>query len=188
MRLELNSAGKYVLRGVSVQAWEYIKAERERCGSPEHFCFGRENFNGTVYITVTQYEDKTEIVQILNKFVFRYGLTTDDTTERVLNMWREDAEQAYASMRANEEKRAAELLVTHLKRIMREGCKDCTYFRSERCGDELNGYCTAMGKTELQAGALNFKDGLYMKGVQYMGTKFYPCESCIFLKYKEEVA
>lgn len=188
MRLELNSDGKFVLHGVSAEAWELIVSERERVGSPEHFCFGRESFDGTVYVTVTQYEDKTEIVSILNKFVLRYDMTTDEAGEKMLNAWREEAEQTYKIMRSNAEREAAERLAMRLKQIMRDGCRTCSYFRSERCGDDLNGYCTAMGKTALQESPLSFQNGKMVNGVHYMGTKFYPCDSCLFLRYKEEVA
>ncbi len=189
MILDFNSKGALVLKEVTEEAWAYIQAERDRTNaSPEHWIFGRENYNGTVYVTATAEEDKTEIVRITDKLIRDYGMKTTVITAHALLFWRREAAQALGIKRLNEISARLEKRVWSLKRILLNGCNSCTSFREIPNADDSDGYCMATGKYKLLDGTpLSCEYGSVKKGVRYTGVKYFPCKECKYLNEEKKI-
>lgn len=179
MRLEINGEGKPVLREVDDRAWAYIEGERSKLVDPkfQHWYFGEQRYDGTVYLTVWPQEDKAEFVSIIDKLIEEYGMTATKAAEQVLYAWRRDAAYAYATERTNREIKALQGEIEGLKRRLRGGCKGCPHFLFERKGDDEDGYCTANGKKPLACAHVY----PFRAGEPFRTVKFYPCETCVNL-------
>ncbi len=189
MILDVDRNGNIVLREVSEAAWNYIQSERECTNtSPEHWIFGHEIYDGTVYVTVTPTEDKTEIVRITDKLIRDYGMKTTVITAHALLFWRREAAQALGIKRLNEISARLEKRVWSLKRILLNGCNSCTFFREIPNADDSDGYCMATGKYKLLDGTpLSCEYGSVKEGVRYTGVKYFPCKECKYLNEEKKI-
>lgn len=179
MRLEINGEGKPVLREVDDRAWEYIEGERrKKLMEPhgEHWYFGEQRYDGTVYLTVWPQEDKTEFVALIDKLIEEYGMTATKAAEQLLYAWRRDMAYALWSEDIQKDKKKLQDEIESLKRRLYHGCEGCPHFLFVRNGDDEDGYCTANGKKPLPVAFLY----PCKAGEPFHTVKFYPCETCIF--------
>lgn len=175
MRLELTSFGKIVLREVAGDAAEYIESERSKLVDPDyqHWCFSK-NYDGTVYVTITPYEDKVEIVEQLDVLADRYGLTVSENMKTLLSAWRMEAMRAHENKKTNAEIRALESRINTLQRVLREGCEACTSF----CFKEEYGRCKEDGKI-LHETPISPRYG--PTDGSAWGQRWYPHDGCKYL-------
>lgn len=175
MRLEINSNGKIVLREVKGAAVEYIESERKKLVDPnyQHWYFSR-NYEGTVYVTATPYEDKTEFVELLDVLIDRHGLTVTESARHLLRAWRRDALTARESERTSGLIKGLEEQIKTLRRLLKEGCAGCEYrvTDGDGCRCALNGEWLHETPLSPRYGP---KDG------SCWGTKYYPNENCKYL-------
>lgn len=179
MRLELRDNGSMAIREVNADAMDYIN--RERAAAPDaehrHWCLSY-NYDGTVYITATPYEEKKDLLRILDVLIKHYGLIVPNNVKPLLYSWRRDELYSKQSYEANKRIDALEGHLKSLQRLMKEGCEGCKNF----CHDGDYGRCKEDGK-ELNETPLSFRNGKYDRdGVWHICSKFYPHEDCKFLK------
>lgn len=191
MRFEISENGKLVLREVTDEAWEYITSEMKRLlthPNYQHWYFSRERFDGSVYVTATPAEDKTEFMRIMDCLISDFGLEFTQASVHLIRAWRRDDAYAETASQWNAEKDAAEKQIKNLQRLLREGCNGCKHFRVEQIGDDADGYCTA-GATpqKLESSLLRFEHGEWDadKKVYHPGRKYYPCSGCKYLNEGE---
>lgn len=178
MQLELRSNGSLAINGVTADAMDYINREREATpnGGHGHWIFSYDH-EGTVYITATPYEEKKDLLRILDMLVSHYGLTVQNNVIPLLDSWRRNELYAEQTYQANMRAEGLEGRLKRLQHILREGCAWCRNF----CHDGDCGRCGLDGK-ELSETPLSFRNGGYDgRGVQRVGSKYYPHEECKFL-------
>lgn len=184
MRLEINGEGRIVIREVSDKALSYIDQERRKLVDPiyQHWVFS-QNYDGTVYVTVTAEEDKTEIVRMIDGLIEGYGLTFTNAAAHLVCCWRRDLAYTTETERTNRERDAERKQIADLKRVLAEGCKNCVNFLRVQEGDEAEGYCTFGEKRHiLERSPLSSKHGEYHGGIRYWGHKYYPCDQCKYMR------
>ncbi len=175
MKLEINTNGKIVLREIYGEAADYIENERKKLVEPnyQHWYFSR-NYEGTIYITATPYEDKTEFVAMLDELVDRYGLTVSEGARHLLCAWRRDVLTAQEGERTSGLIKGLEEQIKTLRKLLNDGCGGCEYLVTDgdcvRCS--ING--ERLHETPLSP-RYQPKDG------SCWGQRFYPHEDCKYL-------
>lgn len=178
MRLELLNNGVVAIRKVTADAMDYIDREREATpdAGHRHWLFSY-NYEGTVYITATPYEEKKDLLRILDMLISHYGLIVSDNVKPMIDLWRRDELYAKQTYEANARAEALEGRLKSLQHLLKVGCEGCKNF----CYDGDCGRCKLDGK-ELNETPLSFRNGKYdRQGVLHLGSKFYPHEDCKFL-------
>lgn len=175
MRLDISIQGKIVLREVIGAAAEYIESERKKLADPDyqHWCFSK-NYEGTVYVTATPYEDKTQLMELLDVLFEQYGLTLTEVTRHLLCAWRRDVLTAQEGERTSGLINGFEEQIKTLRKLLKDGCWGCENLVTDgdcgRCA--LNG--ERLNETPLSP-RYGPEDG------SCWGQRFYPHEDCKYL-------
>ena len=184
MKLELNGAGRIVIRNITPDAFGYLEGVRQKVYDPHgYWYFGCRIFGDSLYVDdcIGSAEVKRHHIDVLVK---DYGMKIDDSMKVVLNGWRAYEELSNAYDERCEKIKALNDGIVAMQRVLRDGCKGCEKFEKVRDGDDLTGYCVqGETRTPLDESPLSFRYGEYGNdGVHYMGQKFYPHGGCKFLQ------
>lgn len=180
MRMEINPTGGVVLRDVTGEGAAYIDSERNKFVDPDdhyqHWIFSR-NYEGTVYITVTPYEDKKKLVGMLNHLRENFGLTVSENARYVMHAWSMEAKIAMQQAEAQAQMLQFQNHIEKLKHVLREGCEGCENF----CHDGDCGRCRADGKSLIETPLSPRCAKTDKGGRSYWGERFYPHEGCKYI-------
>lgn len=178
MRLDINSNGRMVLQGVSPQEWEHIKAMRKAATIDEFqlWVLSDRNFDGTVYVTVTEQEDKEEIVRVLKELNSTLGMEVSVLAGMIVSAWEREASARQAVRDAYNETISERNRSLDLAWLLKRGCKGCPNLK--RWADD-EAYCCMGGKRVLlDCSAFLPQYGENKGGTLYWGRKFYPHANC----------
>lgn len=182
MTIDLSESGRLRLKGVSDADWMYIQTERLKNGDPDHWLVGRERYDGLVYITTTDYEDKTGIVRFLDGLKDRQVIEISAQANRLLAAWRNEAKNAMDTEARNARLEGRARYIKALQNVLKKGCKGCPHFHEELRGDDAVGLCGAHGEAyELESSPVSPNHGEWRKGEHYWGRKYYPCTKCKYI-------
>lgn len=193
MILLINSAGKLVFENISAEEQAYIDAYRSRetyytkyrTQHGEYAGKLSENYQGTVYVLATPYEEKSAVVELLDELIRRFCVTVTPAAKSVLEAWRIQAGQSEGVAKLNEEIALLKQKEERFRKIMKEGCRACPHFRIGQSNGDMVGRCTVCGDKELPATAYLPGYGRTV-GARNWGMKFYPCKGCEYLEEKEK--
>lgn len=179
MTFEFTKEGRLVLRGVTDEAWAFLQEARNASNCGERWVVGREDYGGTVYVTVTYTEDKEDVVKLLTSLQETFGLDCTIQAKWVFEAWKEE-------VRAGRKLEERTLMFTKvfdkcgaLKELIRRGCAGCRHLK--HVDDDV--YCTAGDKPVLlDTSPLSIERGTSVDGVQYWGRKIYPHDECAELR------
>ena len=187
MIFTMTESGRIILQEVSDEAWMFLQSERQSVGVYDHWQFGKDRYDGTVYITTTEYEDKTEAVRLLDKLIKDYKLKPTGQSIHILNAWRREAQYAKECERRSAWDKAREKYIYALRNALKRGCKCCKDFQEELHGDDVVGLCLyGQSVQELESSTVSPNHGEWdTTGEHYWGRKYYPFSKCRYLS--EEV-
>lgn len=194
MRVEINTKGNIVIKEITERAMEYIRKSL----AAEYFS---EEINGTIYVNPPYAKPKENLIEVMKDLFFFHRMECSPAFQCLLDAWRsEERRAAHAEAELKHQEESKNFLVREteqlrkqagqsekLKELLRNGCKGCVHFRTNRFGDDINAYCCLIDikPVRLDESPLSFRYGECRDGMQYMGTKYYPQENCKYLKEME---
>ena len=186
MLLDINSNGRIVIRDMTNEAWAYIEACRKNpMPYRGHWCFGKELFDGTAYITTEPEQPKKEIAKILTVLEEEFGLEMTEAAKHVFVGWVREVHYSAAIDSANEECRRTRRKIDPIKTLALYGCSNC----SDLCiaeGDDRQGYCMAAGNAPLYDVMVYGQGAPDSSSLIFMQRRYYPTEGCKYFREKGE--